>query len=70
MDYPYMSPYELVRVGPECLLDTIMKSLEPREVSQIMGVPVKVCEWMPPNAMALFSKLGEIELIVITEEKR
>jgi len=69
-----LSPYELIRVGPDCRLDEIMKSLEPRKVGHIMGIPVKVCKWMPPNVMALFTKLGETEFIILedvcTEEHR
>lgn len=59
------SPYELIRVGPDCWLDEIMNALEPRKVGQITGIPVKVCKWMPSNVIALFDRLGGIELISI-----
>ena len=59
-----LSPYELIKVGPECLLDEIMNHLEPKEVDNILGVPVKVCKWLPQSTIALFNKLGGIELII------
>ena len=64
----WISPYELIRAGPNCRLDEIMKLLEPRKVSQIVGIPVKVCDWMPPNVMALFDRLGGIEFIILSSD--
>ena len=61
----WLSPYKSVHVGPDCWLDEIMKALEPRKVGQIVGIPVKVCRWMPSNVIALFDRLGGIELISI-----
>lgn len=63
------SPYGLIHTGPDCLLDEIMEALEPREVGQIMGIPMKVCNWMPPNVIALVDRFGGIELIGLGGEK-
>ena len=65
MEFP---KYDLIKANENCLIDEIMKKLEPKEVGELMGVPVKTVSWMPKNMIVMRDYLGNHVILVNVEQ--